>query len=199
MNNKYIELIDMMNPTILIICEDQEDYNETVKWFIDSYEPLLTNRHCCEDTQVGYNKMMIDGFRDSGNIDKDYIRFFMENAQVNIAVKLSSMDYFSHLIFTEKCSGETIQLAKKNYRYAREYGRLMRESDDSRMTVRPMYGFELDPANNNTVYTIVTDGKPVRVVFEGATLASNNEKTCHGEVIDKALTSNFSTILKDQE
>lgn len=175
MNNKYIELIDIMNPTILIICEDQEDYNETVKWFIDSYEPLLTNRHCCKDTQVGYNKMMIDSFRDGGNIDKDYIRFFMENAQVNIAVKLSSMDYFSHLIFTEKCSDETIQLAKKNYRYAKKYDRLVRESDDSRMTVRPMYGFELDPANNNTVWAIATDRNPVKVVFEDATIVKDQE------------------------
>lgn len=166
MSNKYIDVIDMLCPDILIMCENQEDYDETVAAFIKNYKSLLTSRVMCTDVQVGYNAMMIDGFVNH-EIDKSRIKFLMQNARITFAVQLESIGFYTQVIFTDKCNSETINLARKHYRNITSYHRLVRELDDSRFRIRPLYDFELDPANDNILFIETANKKLVKIIFEG--------------------------------
>lgn len=144
MSNKYIDLIDMLCPNILVMCENQEDYNETVAAFIKSYKSFLTSRLMCTDVQVGYNSMMIDGFT-SHEFDKNSIKFLIQNAQITFDFQLEPVGFYTRIIFTDKCKSETINLAKNHYSKVTSYNRLVWKTDDARFKVRPIDEFDLDP------------------------------------------------------
>ena len=165
--------MDMLCPNILVMCENQEDYNETVAAFIKCYNALLTSRIMCTDVQVGYNLMIIDGFTNH-EIDNSRVKFLMSNASITFsnasitfADKLDFISFYTHIIFTDKCKSETINLTKNHYSKVTSYHRLRREPDEERFKVRPLYYFELDPANDNILFIETAIGKPVKVVFEG--------------------------------
>ena len=168
MANKYTDIINILCPNILVMCENQEDYNETVAAFIKDYNSSLIDLHLCSDAQVEYNAMMIDNFT-SQKIDKSKISFLMQNARITFAFKLDFIDSYNQIIFTDKCKAETIQLTKNYFRYATVYYRLMRESNTTKFVTRPLYCFELDPAYDDDnllfVFEETAPEKPVKTVF----------------------------------
>lgn len=166
MDNKYTDIIDILCPNILVMCENQEDYNETVAAFIEDYNSSLIDLHFCSDAQVEYNAMIMDNFT-SQKIDKSKISFLMQNARITFSFKLDFIDSYNQIIFTDKCKAETIQLTKNYFRYATVYYRLMRESDTTGFTARPLYCVELDPAYDDVLFTEIVTGKPVKVTFMG--------------------------------
>lgn len=169
MDNKYTDIINILCPNILVMCENQEDYNETVAAFIKDYNSSLIDLHLCSDAQVEYNAMIINNFT-SQEIDNSKISFLMQNARITFAFKLDFIDSYNQIIFTDKCKAETIQLTKNYFRYATVYYRLMRESDTTGFTARPLYSFELDPAyDDNILFVFETTGteKPTKMVFVG--------------------------------
>ena len=169
MANKYTDIISILCPNILVMCENQEDYNETVAAFIKDYNSSLIDPHLCSDVQIDYNAMIIDNFT-SQKIDKSKISLLMQNARITFAFKLDFIDSYNQIIFTDKCKAETIQLTKNYFRYATVYYRLMRESDTTGFTARPLYSFELDPAyDDNILFVFEKTGavKPTKMVFVG--------------------------------
>lgn len=166
MDNKYTDIINILCPNILVMCENQEDYNETVAAFIKDYSSSLTSL-LCTDVQIEYNAMMIDNFT-SQEIDKSKISFLMQNARITFAFRLDFIDSYNQIIFTDKCKAKTIQLAKNYFRYATVYYRLMRESDTTKFVARPLYRFELDPAYDDVLFVETATGKPIKVAFVGA-------------------------------
>lgn len=170
MDNKYTDIINILCPNILVMCENQEDYNETVAAFIKDYNSSLIDLHLCSDSQVEYNAMIIDNFT-SQKIDKSKISFLMQNARITFAFKLDFIDSYNQIIFTDKCKAETIQLTKNYFRYATVYYRLMRESGTTGFTARPLYSFELDPAydDDNILFVFEETGiaKPTKMVLVG--------------------------------
>lgn len=169
MDNKYTDIINILCPNILVMCENQKDYNETVAAFIKDYNSSLIDLHLCSDAQVEYNAMIINNFT-SQEIDNSKISFLMQNARITFAFKLDFIDSYNQIIFTDKCKAETIQLTKNYFRYATVYYRLMRESDTTGFTARPLYSFELDPAyDDNILFVFETTGteKPTKMVFVG--------------------------------
>ena len=168
MANKYTDIINILCPNILVMCENQEDYNETVAAFIKDYNSSLIDLHLCSDVQIEYNAMMIDNFT-SQEIDKSKISFLMQNARITFAFKLDFIDSYNQIIFTDKCKAETIKLTKNCFRYATVYYRLMRESGTTGFTARPLYSFELDPAYDNDnllfVFEETAPEKSVKTVF----------------------------------
>ena len=148
------------------MCENQEDYNETVAAFIKDYNSSLIDLHLCSDTQVEYNAMMIDNFT-SQKIDKSKISLLMQNARITFAFKLDFIDSYNQIIFTDKCKAETIQLTKNYFRYATVYYRLMRESDTTKFVTKPLYCVELDPTYDDILFVETATGKPVKVAFVG--------------------------------
>lgn len=170
MANKYTDIINILCPNILVMCENQEDYNDTVAAFIKDYNSSLIDLHLCSDAQVEYNAMIINNFT-SQEIDKSKISFLMQNARITFAFKLDFIDSYNQIIFTDKCKAETIQLTKNYFRYATVYYRLMRESDTTKFVTRPLYSFELDPAYDDDnllfVFEETASEKPVKTVFVG--------------------------------
>lgn len=170
MDNKYTDIINILCPNILVMCENQEDYNETVAAFIEDYSSFLIDLHLCSDAQVEYNAMIINNFT-SQKIDNSKISFLMQNARITFAFKLDFIDSYNQIIFTDKCKAETIQLTKNYFRYATVYYRLMRESDTTKFVTRPLYSFELDPAydDDNILFVFEETGieKPTKMVFVG--------------------------------
>lgn len=170
MDNKYTDIINILCPNILVMCENQEDYNETVAAFIEDYNSSLIDLHFCSDAQVEYNAMIIDNFT-SQKIDKSKISLLMQNARITFAFRLDFIDSYNQIIFTDKCKAETIQLTKNYFRYATVYYRLMRESDTTKFVTRPLYCFELDPAydDDNILFVFEKTGtvKPTKMVFVG--------------------------------
>ena len=167
--DKYTDIINILCPNILVMCENQEDYNETVATFIEDCSSSLTSL-LCTDAQIGYNAMMIDNFT-SQKIDKSKISFLMQNARITFAFKLDFIDSYNQIIFTDKCKAETIQLTKNYFRYATVFYRLMRESDTTKFVTRPLYRFELNPAydDDNILFVFEKTGtvKPTKMVFVG--------------------------------
>ncbi len=166
MANKYTDIINILCPNILVMCENQEDYNDTVAAFIKDYNSSLIDLHLCSDAQVEYNAMIIDNFT-SQKIDKSKINLLMQNARITFAFKLDFIDSYNQIIFTDKCKAETIQLTKNYFRYATVYYRLVREPDTTGFTARPLYRFELDPADDKVLFVETATGKPVKVAFVG--------------------------------
>ena len=164
--DKYTDIINILCPNILIMCENQEDYNETVAAFIEDYNWSLIDLHFCSDAQVEYNTRIIDNFT-SQKIDKSKISLLMQNARITFAFRLDFIDSYNQIIFTDKCKAETIQLTKNYFRYATVYYRLTRESDTTKFVTRPLYRFELDPAYDNVLFVETATGKPVKVAFVG--------------------------------
>lgn len=167
--DKYTDIINILCPNILVMCENQEDYDETVATFIEDCGSSLTSL-LCTDAQIEYNAMMIDNFT-SQKIDKSKISFLMQNARITFAFKLDFIDSYNQIIFTDKCKAETIQLTKNYFRYATVYYRLMRKSNTSKFVTRPLYRFELDPAydDDNILFVFEKTGtvKPTKMVFVG--------------------------------